>query len=435
MLGILGVLGGLALLIYLALRGGNILIVSLLCAAVVALGNGLHLSDALMGTYMQGLGSFLQQFFLLFLFGALFGRIMADSGAASSVAGMLSRKLGAQRALLIVIVATAALSYGGVNVFIVVFTVYPLGLGLIRDANLPKRLFAGALALGSGTFTMTALPGTPAIQNMIPAAALGTSATAAPVIGCVAAVVMFALGYWHLTHQAAKARANGEGFVPGAADVVGSPGSEEAGGPHWALSLLPLLVVVGVVIGTRNLQPPLAWVTAALALGCLAALVLFYRRLKTLGGTLGQGASNSTLPVLNTSSVIGFGAVVASVPAFQSFADFLAGLHWSPLVSAAVAVNIMAGLMGSASGGLRIFMQSMGPGYVAAGANPELLHRISAIASGGLDSLPHSGAVITVLAVMGLTHREAYKDIFVVTVLVPLAALTVALAMALALPW
>ncbi|UCH33494.1 MAG: GntP family permease [Armatimonadota bacterium] len=435
MLGMIGVLAALAILIYLALRGVSILIISVACAAVVALANGLSLDDALMGSYAQGLAGFVQAFFLLFLFGAIFGKIMGDSGAATSVAYVLSRKLGAGNALLISVLACAILSYGGVNVFILVFTVYPLGLALIKHANLPKRLLAGAFALGAGTFTMTALPGTPAIQNIIPSQALGTPATAAPAVGIVAAIVMFFLGYSYLRWQGRKAARTGDGFVPGPADEVASLDLDPRDMPHWLVSLVPLAVVVGIIVTASllPLKPPLAWVNVGLAAGCVVGVVVFWRRLKAPNATLAQGAANSAVPLINTSAVIGFGAVVAAVPAFTMFGDFVMGVKLPPLVSAAFSVNVIAGLVGSASGGLRIFMETLGPDYVRLGVDPALLHRISSIASGGLDSLPHSGAVITTLAVMGMTHRDAYKEIFVVTVLVPLAALGVALLVALAL--
>lgn len=431
--GILGVVAALALLIYLALRGMSILIISLACAAIVALSNRVSLNNALMGTYMQGLAGFVQQFFLLFLLGAIFGKVMGDSGAATSVAHFLSRKLGAGRALLIVVLACAILSYGGVNIFILIFTVYPLGLQLIKQANLPKRLLVGAFALGGGTFTMTAVPGTPSVQNLIPAEALGTPATAAPQLGIPAAIVMFALGYWYLAWQTRKARRAGEGFVPGRADSAVALDLRPEQLPHWAISLLPLAVVVGLIVATRNLKPPLPWVNSALAAGCVVGVALFFKRLKNVTATLGEGAANSALPILNTSAVIGFGTVVSTVAAFKAFADYIAKAALPPLLSASLVVNIMAGLMGSASGGLRIFAQTMTAHYVNQGVSPEFLHRISAIASGGLDSLPHNGVVITMLMVMGMTHREAYKEVFVETVLVPLAALAVALGIAAAL--
>lgn len=431
--GIIGVLAALALLIYLALRGVSILIISILCAGIVALTNGLSLNAALMGTYMQGLAGFLQQFFLLFLFGAIFGKIMGDSGAATSVAHILSRKLGAGRALLITVLACAILSYGGVNIFILIFTVYHLGLHLIKLANLPKRLLVGAFALGGGTFTMTALPGTPSVQNLIPAQALNTPATAAPIEGIAAAVVMFALGYSYLVWQAKKARRTGEGFVPGPRDEHAANDLRPEDLPHWALSLAPLGIVVGIVIATRNMQPQLPWVNVALVAGCVAGVGLFHRRFKAVVAMLGEGAANSALPIINTSAVIGFGMVVSTIPAFKDFADSVSRLHLPPLVSASLVINVMTGIMGSAAGGLRIFMQTMAPHYIGLGVQPALLHRISAIASGSFSALPHNGVVITMLMVMGMTHREAYKEIFVEAVLVPLAALAVALAIAAAL--
>jgi H+/gluconate symporter-like permease len=430
MLGIIGVIVALAVLIYLALRGVSILIISVICAGIVAVTNGISLNTALTGTYMQGLGGFLQQFFLLFLFGAMFGKIMGDSGAATSVAYMLSRKLGAGRALLITVAACAILSYGGVNIFILIFTVYHLGLHLMKQANLPKRLLVGAFALGGGTFTMTALPGTPSVQNLIPAQALGTPATAAPELGIPAAVVMFGLGYWYLAWQTRKARRAGEGFVPGPADPHVDDDSYLRDLPHWALSLLPLGIVLGLVIATRNMQPQLAWVNVALVAGCVAGVALFSKRFKGIVAMLGAGAANSALPILNTSAVIGFGTVVSTVTAFKDFSSFIASIHMPPLLSASIVVNVMAGLMGSASGGLRVFAQTMAQHYVSLGVDPALLHRISTLASGGLDSLPHNGVVITMLMVMGMTHREGYKEIFVETVLVPIAGLAVALAIA-----
>ncbi len=51
----------------------------------------------------------------------------------------------------------------------------------------------------------------------------------------------------------------------------------------------------------------------------------------------------------------------------------------------------------------------------ASGISPEVLHRVASMASGGMDTLPHNGAVITLLAVTGLTHRQSYPQIFVVT--------------------
>ena len=126
--------------------------------------------------------------------------------------------------------------------------------------------------------------------------------------------------------------------------------------------------------------------------------------------------------------------VIASLAGFVFIRDGMLGIApGSPLVSEALAVNVLAGITGSASGGLSIALSAMGATFMSAGAaagvSPELLHRVASISSGGLDSLPHNGAVITLLAICQLTHRESYKDIFMVSVAGPLLALTAVLAL------
>ncbi|MCB1676440.1 MAG: GntP family permease, partial [Halioglobus sp.] len=196
----IGLLGSVALLIWLALRGVNIVFASLLCSLLVILTNGLPLAAGLSDYYSFGpLGAFTfaGKFFLLFTAGAVFGRVMGDSHAAASIALALVRKLGAHRALWITALACALLTYGGVVVFVVIFAIYPLGLKLLQEADIPKRLFCAALALGAGTFTLTALPGTPSIHNVIAAAALGTDLFAGFWLGIIGSVVMFVGGIWY----------------------------------------------------------------------------------------------------------------------------------------------------------------------------------------------------------------------------------------------
>lgn len=162
----LGLLFGLILLIYLALRGVSIVLAAVLCSLVVIVTNGLPLADSLMQGFALGkLGAFTfaGKFFLLFACGAIFGRVMGDSMAATSIAMAMVNAWGRDKVLWITTLACALLTYGGVVVFVVIFAIYPLGLRLLQEANIPKRLFTGAVALGAGTFTMTALPGTPSI--------------------------------------------------------------------------------------------------------------------------------------------------------------------------------------------------------------------------------------------------------------------------------
>lgn len=255
MLGNLGLLAGLALLIFMAMRGINIFVASLICSLVVALTNGLLIPRTLLEYYPSGsLGafSFAGRFFLLFLCGAIFGKAMATSQAAKSIALAITRGLGIKHTLLVGMIVCALLTYGGVVVFVVVFTMYPLGITLMREANLPKRLWAAATSVGAGTFTMTALPGTPSIHNVISASSLGTDLFAGGWIGLFAAGIMAGLGMWYVERGWRLAKANGEGFIENAQDrrmeqLAGDPNDV----PSWKLALVPMVVVLGVIMLPR----------------------------------------------------------------------------------------------------------------------------------------------------------------------------------------
>lgn len=426
MLGVIGVLVAIALIIVLAYRGWGIIPASLICSAIVVVTNGGNVGQALATSYAEGFKYFAGSFFLIFVLGSLFGKVMGDSGSASAVSYKLIDIFGAKQAVLIVILSTAVLTYGGVNLFIVIFTVYPIALILFKAANLPKRLIVASVALGAATFTMTATPGTPAIQNLIPAQVLGTTPTAAPVLGIVATLIMFFLGFFYIQWQAKKALEKGEGFVPGPRDDMSKlEMADKSKLPDWKLAFLPMVVVIGLIFGLKNILDSMAVVSVGLVSGIVLCYILNWKRLENPLRTLNEGSANSVMALINTAAIVGFGFVVQNVAAFQSFVQFALGLSqkFHPLVSAAIAVNIVAGITGSSSGGLTIFMTSLGAKFMEMGVNPEVLHRISSIASGGLDSLPHSGAVITVLMVMGMNHKEGYKDLGFVTVVVPIVAL------------
>jgi len=453
----LGLLAGLALLIWLALRGVNIIFAAVLCSLVVIVTNGLPIATGL-GEYFSfgtlGAFTFAGRFFLLFAAGAIFGRIMGESHAAASIALALVRAWGAHRALWITTLACAVLTYGGVVVFVVIFAMYPLGLRLLQEADIPKRLFLGALALGAGTFTLTALPGTPSIHNVISSVALGTDLYAGGWLGLFGGVLMFAGGMWYLERERLRAVAAGERFHAGPLDRIPEKGSDTSHYPHWALALLPLLLVIATILvprfaktfpvasGIEGSGPlaallqfaagqPILWPSFALLLGSLAALALFPGARRQVLGAFGHGTQDAVLPLFNTAAVIGFGGVVTQTAGFAQFTQAMLEAPLPPLLSMFGSISMVSGITGSASGGLQIFMATMAQDYLALGIEPAVLHRLVTMASGGFDSLPHCGAVVAMLAITGLTHREAYRDIFWITVVVPVVAtlLTVGLAL------
>ncbi|HYD16185.1 MAG TPA: GntP family permease [Hyphomicrobium sp.] len=476
-MGLLGIIVALALLIWLAYRGWSILLLAPAAALIAAAFAREPLLAHWTQTFMGNASQFLAQFFPLFLLGALFGKLMDDSGSVKAIAQYMTEKLGPSHAILAVILAGAAVTYGGVSLFVAFFVLAPMALELFRAANIPRRLIPAAIALGTSTFTMSALPGTPAIQNAIPMPFFGTTPFAAPGLGIIASAIMLGFGLWWLRREEGKARVKGEGFEAGA---EGSPTAvtphdvaddqfirerataarefdpaeihhghrAETLPPIW-IATLPLMVVVLVnllmalfVLPTRDFSflAEERWgatsfaavggvwsVAIALATATLVLVILNRERLTALRASMDAGANASVLPALSVASLVGFGAVVAMLPAFAVVRDWVLSLGGGVLVSLTVATNVLAALTGSASGGLTIALDTLGETYMRLaaeqGIDPALLHRVSVIGAGTLDSLPHNGAVVSLLAVCGSTHRESYRDIVVVAILGAMLAL------------
>ncbi len=449
----LGLIFSVGLLIWLALRGTDIILAALLCSLVVILTNNLPIAVGLSEYFSFGpLGAFTfaGRFFLLFAAGAMFGRVMGDSHAAASIALALVKKLGAQRALWITTLACAVLTYGGVVVFVVIFAMYPLGLRLLQEADIPKRLFCAALALGAGTFTLTALPGTPSIHNVISSVSLGTDLFAGGWLGVLGGAVMFAAGMWYLERQRLLAKQNDEHFEPGPNDRMSSIDEGHADYPRWYVASLPLAMVLLTIIVPRVIKmllspeafaadgaqfellrfansQPILWPSLALLSGTVLAVALFPAVRRDPLTIVGAGTRDSIMPLVNTAAVIGFGGVVTHTAGFQSFAQLMLESGLPPLASMFASVSLVSAITGSASGGLQIFMQTMAPAYLDMGISPATLHRLATMASGGFDSLPHCGAIVAMLTITGLTHKQAYKDVGVVTVIIPVLATLIAM--------
>jgi H+/gluconate symporter-like permease len=469
-MGLLGILAGLGLLVWLSFRGWSVLLLAPAAALIAAAFAREPLLAHWTQTFMVGAAHFLAQFFPLFLLGAMFGKLMDDSGSVSVIARFMTERLGATRAVLAVVLAGAIVTYGGVSLFVAIFVIVPMAQGLFKAADIPPRLMPAAVALGTMTFTMSALPGTPALQNAIPMPFFGTTPFAAPGLGIIAATIMLAFGLWWLGRAESAARSRGEGYgrAEGAAGsmqqakereraVIASefdPAEIEHGAhagtdPTVFAALLPLIVVILVNLAmSLFLLPRLdttflaeerwgatslsavggVWaVVVALAAAIAVTIALNYRRLPSLRASLDAGANASVLPALSVASLVGFGAVVAALPAFAMVRDFVLSIEGGPLVSLALAVNVLAALTGSASGGLTIALDALGETYrqlaVATGMDPALMHRVAVLSAGTLDSLPHNGAVVTLLSVCGVSHRESYFDIFMVAIVGALIAL------------
>jgi H+/gluconate symporter-like permease len=473
-MGLAGILVALGLLIWLSFRGWSVLLLAPAVAIVAAAFAGEPLLAHWTQTFMGSAAQFIAQFFPIFLFGALFGKLMDDSGSVQAIARFMSGRLGERRAILAVVLAGALVTYGGVSLFVAFFVLAPMARELFRGANIPHRLMPAAIALGTSTFTMSALPGTPAIQNTIPMAFFGTTPFAAPGLGIIAAAIMLAFGMWWLKRAEASARLSGEGYGGDAGPGAGvaaddqfireratsshefdpaeiAHGKRSDAPPPVATAFIPLIVVIGVNLlmslvilprldfsflaearwgGTTLAAVAGIWsVAVALAAATATLVALNWARLSDLRASMDAGANASVLPIFSVASLVGFGAVVAALPAFALVREWVLSIAGGPLVSLAIATNVLAALTGSASGGLTIALDALGDTYLqiahSAGIDPALMHRIAVIGSGTLDSLPHNGAVVTLLAVCGSTHRKSYFDMVIANIVGPIIALVV----------
>ncbi|MGE8289542.1 MAG: GntP family permease [Stenotrophomonas sp.] len=452
------VLAALGFLMLVAYRGYSVI----LFAPIAALGAVLLTDPSLVapmftGLFMDKMVGFLKLYFPVFLLGAVFGKLIELSGFSKSIVQAAIRLFGPQRAMLSIVLVSGLLTYGGVSLFVVVFAVYPFAAEMFRQSDIPKRLIPATLAVGGFSFTMDALPGTPQIQNIIPTTFFGTDTWAAPVLGILGSLFVLGVGMAYLEWRRRVAARHGEGYgdpatlvnepAPFAGTTLANAGVAvlplvlvfvsnkllTLGIPHWygaEHSFVP--AVLGKAAPVVQEVPKIAaiWaVEGALLVGIATVLVLAWRPVVTQFAEGTKAAiGGALLAAMNTASEYGFGAVIAALPGFMVVANALGAIK-DPLLHEAVTVTGLAGVTGSASGGMSIALAAMSETFVAnaqaAGIPMEVLHRVASMASGGMDSLPHNGAVITLLMVTGLTHRQAYKDIFAVTIIKTVAVFVV----------
>jgi H+/gluconate symporter-like permease len=451
------VLAALVFLMVAAYRGYSVILFAPIAAlGAVLLTDPSAVAPVFSGIFMEKMVGFVKNYFPVFMLGAVFGKVIEMSGFSKSIVQAAIRYIGRSRANAVIVAVCALLTYGGVSLFVVVFAVYPFAAELYRQSNIPKRLMPGAIALGAFSFTMDSLPGTPQIQNIIPTTFFKTTGWAAPALGVIGSlfIIVVGLGYLEWRRRAAMAKGEGYGAHADALEAGKAEATREAL-PHPLIAVLPLVLVgvanfaftkmIPVWYGsdaytvpaevlpgvhapvTATVKTVLAiWsVEAALLLGILLVVATAFRRIsQRFAAGSREAVAGALLAAMNTASEYGFGGVIAALPGFIVVSDALKGIP-NPLVNAAVSVSSLAGITGSASGGMSIALAAMSDLFIrgaeAAQIPMEVLHRVVAMASGGMDTLPHNGAVITLLAVTGLTHRESYREIFAITVIKTLA--------------
>lgn len=429
-LSLIGILVGVAVFIVVSFMGFDIKVVALLSAAVVALFSGLNPYQALTEFFMPGAAGVVSSYFMLFTFSAIFARLIGESGAAASIAFKITRlarnakNIETQRflAVLTLPLVNAIITMGGVNVFVVTFIMVGLARPLFKELDIPWWLYT-CNSLGSSTFTIGMMPGSPQMQNLIPQDTFGTTPMAAPVLGILCACLTMGLGSCYIMYQVRRTSKKGEGFMP-TGEVIDrenltAPNIEEM--PLWK-ALLPMIVLLIVLNGLEQPAP------LALLVAIIVAYLLYDPRKLNIKKMLTDGMTAGLIPLFGLACATGFGKVVSNVSGFTTITDSLAVLGTGAF-SIVIIVNVCSGICGSASSGENIALAAFGDRFIASGIPGEQLHRLVAMSSTGLDTLPHSAGIVTALTVSKLTHKQAYINNFVLSVVLPIVMSFIAAAL------
>ncbi|MEX2949540.1 GntP family permease [Staphylococcus warneri] len=428
-LGTLGIILGILLIIYLSMKGYSILIVGPIASIIIILTNGLPFFNSLIGTkesYITGLAQFIISFFGVFLLGSLLAKYMDQSGAAQSIAEKIISMVGTNNPysiLVSIFIITAILTYGGISLFVVVFVIVPLAKPLFQKLDIAWNLICIPIMLGLGTFTMTMLPGTPSVQNVIPTKYLGTTLTAAPLIGIIGAIVATIFGLWYMKYALNKSLANNESFDDFNTSHLDTKQTRNHT-PHFYLSVLPIVVlivinIVGSIFKIDNI------ILIGLAVSILLSALLFNKHIKVHREVINEGSNSALSPMFLTGSAIAFGTVVTLAPGFDSIKSLILNMPGNPLISLSIASAIFGVITGSASGSLGIVMHAFGKQYVEMGIDPDVIHRVATMSSSIFTVMPHTGVVLTLFALTGLNHKNGFKYLFITNTGANLSALII----------
>lgn len=429
MLGVLGILFGIFVLIYLTWKGWHMGLATVAAAFMVILSNGMEPWTGISESYAVAFKNFAGTWFLLFALGAIFGKIMDESGAASAISTFIVSKLGKKQIVMIILLTTAILAYGGISVFVIMFTMYPVCMALFKEADIPRKLFPAMSICMAGTTCMTFLPGAPSVPNLVPTEALGTTIYAAPTIGIIGGVAVFVMDYVFFTFMIKKLAARGEHFTMAAGDAVidlNDKAEIEKLPPVWKAFAPIVVLIVAAFILMKFLSPSNYAVVTAMALSCIVGVVLMYDKFSAKQA-VSAGFSNGFNSLVVTSSIMGFGGVVTASPTFTKITEWILGLEMNPILLACVGINVICAITGSASGGITIFWNTLADYMINTGINPQILHRITTIACSGLDAMPYSSGIVLANEVGKTDLKDSYVFMFISNAVIPLIGLVLAI--------
>ena len=424
-LGAIGLLLGIGLLIVLTLKGMNPFISAIIASVVVIITNRLDFFASI-NTWASGMGGFVTTYLLFFCLAAAYGEIMKVSGAAETIANALFKLFGAKWAPLATMIVTWILAYGGINVFIVVFAVYPIAMPLFKKCNISKNLMP-AIFLFASVVVLVCTPGVIAGLMYALSEGLHVSVLSAPTMGVICLLVSLLFGGVYFTIRAKTLTKKGEGFVPSGTDledIENDKIGERDLPPLWA-ALIPMVVTIAlkfILLGAGWATMPTSY--ASVVIGEALMLILMHKYVKgKFLSTFTNGFFTGINPLMLNAAIMGFAAVVNSCESFQIFINFAKFLceTTNPYLSAIVSINIFSGITGASMSGAQIFANTMAETYLSYGINPEAMFRIMSVACMGLDTLPHCPTFLAMAAVCGVTAKQSYGHVFWCTVVFPIA--------------
>lgn len=429
-----GILIAVGLIIYLSMKGYSIVFIGPLCALVVILLNGMDIFGALISlpnSFMMGLGKYIVNYFGVFLLGSILAKYIEESGAAISIAKSIMKVTGTEKpysVLIAIFLISSLLTYGGVSLFVVMFAIIPLSRPIFKEMNMSWSLVTIPIMLGIGTFTMTMLPGTPSIQNVVPTTYLHTSLTAAPLLGIIGSVVAIAFGLWYMKYELNKSIKNAETYAPYAISSTAVTVGENKT-PNIVMSIAPLVVLIVIVLA-GSIMKVSNIILIGLVIAAILSAIIFKDYIGSQKSVINAGAQGAIIPIFFTAATVGFGTVIISAPGFKIISNAILNIPGSPLISLSIANCLMGAITGSASGALGIILPAFAQHYVAMGISPDVIHRVSAIAAASLTGMPQAGAVLSFFALAGLNHKNSFKKLFIIVNGSNLLALIVVVAVA-----
>lgn len=421
MLGIIGIIIAIACVIALIWKNWHMAIVSLVGSLIVILFNGMNPVTVLSENFMSGMSSFAGNWYLLFMLGAIFGKVMGDSGASVGIANKMLKILGEKSVVLVIMITGLVLSYGGIGTFIIAFSLYPIAVALFQKADISKSLIVATIMVCPVTVCMAMLPGSPSTQNLIPTAYFGTTAYAGPTIGIICSIVMFATAYLYLTWQIKLSKNRGEHFVasPGE-DIMDLSAADEGKTPSIGACFAPIVVLLAMMFGLQLFTEIPSSYAVSLAMTCAIIVgCILYRDRLNIKSAICDGAAGGLGSLIATSSIMGFGSVVSASPAYTSITTALVSMEANPLVTALISINVIAAITGSSAGGLNIFLSSMGDYLAASGLNLSMLHRVVCIASSGFDAMPHASGIVVCNQIAKTSQKDTYIHVFITCAIIP----------------